>query len=299
MTKFLWLWTLASLAFLTACGPTRGLQFDQSSVEEAEEDYQFETAADLRLTIRDLVTGDTALTSSTTVGVQITGARLATFYCLSETQKTPPLSVMAGCTGGGGDFRGWYTRRPSQMSLSFGTGTKTVYLFVANYRYRISQAIVSSTINYVDGGNPPPTATPAPTPMPTPVPTPAPTPAPTVMPTPPPTPSAGVSIFFRNGWENRTELGCTLQGLLDGSGGTSATAWQDYGPSSTCNSIPPVAQISTAEKHDGNRALQVNFEPDGTLNGPDFRIVQQFTGRNEIYARWWVKYSDNWRWASA
>lgn len=108
-------------------------------------------------------------------------------------------------------------------------------------------------------------------------------------------------LIFQNGWENRTELGCTLYGLLDGTGGVTTNSWNDFGPSypALCSETPPVAQIVNTEKHDGNRSLQVNFAPDGSQNGPDFRIGQDFAGRNEIYARWYVKYSSNWVWASA
>jgi hypothetical protein len=106
-------------------------------------------------------------------------------------------------------------------------------------------------------------------------------------------------LIFQNGWENRTELGCTLSGLRDGNGGVSTTSWNDFGPSypGLCSGVP-VAEIVTAERHDGARSLQVNFEPDGAQNGPDFRIGQDFSNRNEIYARWYVKYSNNWRWAA-
>ncbi len=107
-------------------------------------------------------------------------------------------------------------------------------------------------------------------------------------------------VLFADGWENRTELGCTLEGLLDGPGGASSTWWADFGPhlGATCAN-PPIAEVVTTEKHDGNRALQVNFEPDGSQNGPDFRIAQGFGNRSEIYARFWIKYSSNWVWAGA
>ena len=98
------------------------------------------------------------------------------------------------------------------------------------------------------------------------------------------------TIIFSNGWENRTELGCTLNGLLDGNGGKSATAWEDFGPSYPALCSPaPVAEIVNTEHFDGNRSLQVNFRPDGSDNGPDFRIGQSFGDRNEVYARWYVE----------
>lgn len=104
---------------------------------------------------------------------------------------------------------------------------------------------------------------------------------------------SSVPLIFQNGWENQTSLGCGLSILLDGGG------WNDYGPSSSCNS-PQIAEIVNTERYDGNRSLQVNFRPDGSINGPDFRIIQSLGGtRSQIYARWYVKYSNNWRWASA
>jgi hypothetical protein len=107
------------------------------------------------------------------------------------------------------------------------------------------------------------------------------------------------TIIFSNGWENRTELGCTLNGILDGTGGRTATAWEDFGPSYPALCSPrPVAEVVNTESVDGARSLQVNFAPDGSGNGPDFRIGQVFGNRTEIYARWYVKYSDNWVWAS-
>jgi hypothetical protein len=105
---------------------------------------------------------------------------------------------------------------------------------------------------------------------------------------------------FANGWENRDELGCTLEGLLDGPGGASANSWGDFGPAfaSTC-AEPPMAEIVEDEFHSGSRSLRVEFPPDGTQNGPDFRIAQDFAAQTETYARAWVKYSDNWVWAGA
>jgi hypothetical protein len=103
---------------------------------------------------------------------------------------------------------------------------------------------------------------------------------------------SSVPLIFQNGWDAQSALGCGLSILLDGN------AWNDYGPSSTCTNN--VAQVTNAESHDGGRALQVNFFPDGSGNGPDFRIIQNLGGaRSQIYARWYVKYSNNWRWASS
>ncbi|MGE3507403.1 MAG: hypothetical protein AB7N65_00790 [Vicinamibacterales bacterium] len=101
------------------------------------------------------------------------------------------------------------------------------------------------------------------------------------------------TLLFSNGWESGSGTGCDFTKLTDRS------AWNDYGPAATCGS-PPVAEIVTNEKFEGTSSLRVNFTPDGSGNGPDFRIVKSFgANRNEIYARWYTKWSNNWVWATA
>ncbi len=106
--------------------------------------------------------------------------------------------------------------------------------------------------------------------------------------------------LFHNGWDNLGALGCSLETLLDGQGGASPDAWADFGPvlAETC-ADPPIAEVVEDEVHGGSRALRVTFEPDGSQNGPDFRIVQEFASQGEVYARAWVRYSPNWVWAGA
>jgi len=99
------------------------------------------------------------------------------------------------------------------------------------------------------------------------------------------------SAFFRDGWESAAP-GCDEARLTD------HATWDEYGPASTCSA--PIARVVNDEKHTGASALRIDFAPDGSLNGPDFRIVKNFgTNHSEIYARWWVKWSSNWVWASA
>ncbi len=112
-------------------------------------------------------------------------------------------------------------------------------------------------------------------------------------------PDPADAVFY-NGWENRDELGCSLEGLLDGPGGVSADSWNDFGPvlAVTCGE-PPIAEIVDDEQRSGERSLRVTFPPDFSQNGPDFRIQQDFAAQTETYVSAWVKYSDNWVWASA
>jgi hypothetical protein len=100
------------------------------------------------------------------------------------------------------------------------------------------------------------------------------------------------NIFWQDSWDSGVTAGCDFTKLTDN------RAWDDYGPGSSCSEQPPVAEIVTNDRVNGSAALRVNFEPDGSGNGPDFRIVKAFgTNRNEIYARWYTKWSNNWRFA--
>jgi hypothetical protein len=101
-------------------------------------------------------------------------------------------------------------------------------------------------------------------------------------------------LVFEDGWDNGVGTGCDQTKITDN------RAWNDFGPSSTCSGNPPVAEIVSDERFEGTSSLRVNFRPDGTANGPDFRIVKAFgTNYNQIYARWYIKYSNNWVFASA
>jgi len=97
-------------------------------------------------------------------------------------------------------------------------------------------------------------------------------------------------LIFSSGWENAGGNGCDFTKLTDN------RAWNDYGPAATCDGAP-IAEIVTAQRRDGERSLQLNFPPGAGANGPDFRIIQPFGTRTEIYARWYIKWSSNWVWA--
>src|SRR6185295_3771466 len=62
-----------------------------------------------------------------------------------------------------------------------------------------------------------------------------------------PSVTAQSQFIFANGWENRTETGCTFNGLVDGpGGGYYQNSWNDFGPrlSDTCGRTPFTAEIS-------------------------------------------------------
>lgn len=100
---------------------------------------------------------------------------------------------------------------------------------------------------------------------------------------------SSVPLFFESGWENQVGLACGPADLLDASG-SAGSEWGAYGGSNGC--------VVNTEKHDGSRALQVTHTPDGSINGPAFRIERFFGDRSEVYVRWWVKYSNNWVWGN-
>lgn len=116
---------------------------------------------------------------------------------------------------------------------------------------------------------------------------------------PPPPPPTG-TLLFHDGWENRTELGCTLNGILDGNGGRSMTSWEDFGPRfpDLCGGSEPDAQVINTDSVDGSRSLQVAQKP-GQENGTDFRMGQTFANQSEFYSVFYVKYASNWIWSTA
>lgn len=125
----------------------------------------------------------------------------------------------------------------------------------------------------------------------------------TVTSPPPPPPSpGGLTFLFSNGWQNRTELGATLNGLLDRDVSVPydrTKAWADFGPAFNPSGYPAQIVNGVGPRGTMSRLLQVTFPPDGTQNGPDFRIIQDYVSSTDVYVRWFVKYSDNWVWAGA
>ena len=111
-----------------------------------------------------------------------------------------------------------------------------------------------------------------------------------------PPPAAGT--IFSSGFDDAGPLGCTLGGLLQSS---TSQPWTDFGPrvEATCTAGRVLAEIVEGPAVDGTRSLQVNFRPDGSENGPDYRVAKGFGGQREIYARWYTQYSKNWVFAGA
>ena len=115
---------------------------------------------------------------------------------------------------------------------------------------------------------------------------------------PPATTTQPSGIVFSNGFEGDAPLGCTLEGLLQR---TTAQPWDDFGPhvGATCASGRQIAEIVEGNSCEGSRSMQVNFRPDGSQNGPDYRVIKTFGSQNEIWARWCTRYSKNWVFAGA
>lgn len=106
-------------------------------------------------------------------------------------------------------------------------------------------------------------------------------------------PFAQSGMLFTNGWDQNVGTGCDFTKITDRS------AWNDYGPGSTCDGSTHDADIDNTQSVDGSQSLRVNFTPDGSQNGPDFRIVKRLgTNHQQLYARWYTKWSNNWVFAS-
>jgi hypothetical protein len=105
-------------------------------------------------------------------------------------------------------------------------------------------------------------------------------------------------IIFSSGFEGSDPLGCTFEGLLQRS---TSNSWTDFGPhfAATCAPERRLAEIVEGEACEGTRSLQVNFKPDGSENGPDYRVIKTFGSHREIWARWCTRYSKNWVFAGA
>jgi hypothetical protein len=106
------------------------------------------------------------------------------------------------------------------------------------------------------------------------------------------------TTLLTSGWE-AGPTGCGPDELLD------AGAWREYGSSnacaSECNAGGPDASIVISDVLEGSRALEVHFPPSSAcgINGPDFRVLADLALSTELYARFYVKWSDEWVWATA
>ncbi|MDR3605956.1 MAG: hypothetical protein P4M08_01090 [Oligoflexia bacterium] len=97
------------------------------------------------LSISDPITSSTAYTNQLTINATIGNDSAATYWCLSMTQNTKPASYSATCNGGAGPSSGWYTSRPTTVTITSGDGNKKVYLWVANTA-GVSSTSVNKTI---------------------------------------------------------------------------------------------------------------------------------------------------------
>jgi hypothetical protein len=106
-------------------------------------------------------------------------------------------------------------------------------------------------------------------------------------------------LLFESGWENASETGCDTTALIDG-------VWDDYGGSSACDGPVTDAAIVNDVFEAGSRSLRVTQKPcptgpgtcDATYNGTDFRIVKTFGDQAEVTLVGWVRYDENYRFAT-
>ncbi|MBX9766792.1 MAG: fibronectin type III domain-containing protein, partial [Bdellovibrionales bacterium] len=84
------------------------------------------------LTLSDPTSSLTTHIRQVATSVAITNDTLATKWCLSETQTTPPASGAAVCNGGQGASSGWHSTRPITFNTSSGDGLKTIYIWIVD-----------------------------------------------------------------------------------------------------------------------------------------------------------------------
>ena len=101
-------------------------------------------------------------------------------------------------------------------------------------------------------------------------------------------------VIFQDGWDGGVGTGCTETNITDN------RAWNEFGPSNTCTAILPSPRSSPMRGSKGPRRCA----------STSHRMARQ-TGRTSgssapgaptttrSIARWYIKYSDNWVFASA
>jgi len=85
-------------------------------------------------------------TNERTVDISLSGGSAPTKICISETQMVKPISSNATCVGGSGADNGWHTSIPSEIDISSGEGTKTVYVWIADSDGVVSLTPITDTI---------------------------------------------------------------------------------------------------------------------------------------------------------
>lgn len=98
-------------------------------------------------TLADPTTSSNSHARQQTVDVALSNDATATQWCLSETQTSRPATASAECVGGSGTQDGWFTSRPTQISLSSSQGSKTLYAWIADVNGNVSSTPSSQSIN--------------------------------------------------------------------------------------------------------------------------------------------------------
>ena len=111
---------------------TRDLAGNVGSAGTASITYSTSPPSDPVLSMNDSVTGLSAFAKQTAMNITITGDTNAVKWCVSEAQTTRPLLGTATCTGATGPVNGWFTARPTTLTLSSGEGLKRVYVWTAD-----------------------------------------------------------------------------------------------------------------------------------------------------------------------
>lgn len=116
---------ISSLFFLIGCGGTSNSGGAGSSPVPTPSDEPVVSIVDASaLTI--------GYARQKTVNLNISRDESAVAWCVSESQTEAPTSRDSSCAGGGGDVQGWYTHRPSEITLSDDDGVKQVYVWIAD-----------------------------------------------------------------------------------------------------------------------------------------------------------------------
>ena len=116
---------------------------------------------------------------------------------------------------------------------------------------------------------------------------------------------AGAGLLFWSGWENRSELGCNENALIDRD--SAMTLPTDTGFDGT----PPFETLCTNSNGNPDAEVVVEAGPDGVetrmlrvrqstghLNGTEFRLGHSLAPQNDVYVSWWIKYSADWQWTT-
>jgi hypothetical protein len=82
--------------------------------------------------LTDRSTGRSSWTLQQTVNIVAYADYDAVKWCFSELQSTRPVSGSDNCVGGQGPALGWYTTKPTSLTVSAGDGDKKFYYWIAD-----------------------------------------------------------------------------------------------------------------------------------------------------------------------